>query len=264
VRVARAAAAHRGLAYQRHVSIETAKWRIRGGANPSWTNETAYLVGLMATDGGLTQRGKQIDFGSSDSELVETFISCLPRRRPRMYETVGKSRPEYRTQFKDAVLFRWLVDAGLMPRKSLTLGALSVPDALLSHVIRGLLDGDGCVINVNQYGRNARGEPYYWECLVTKFNSASPQHILWLRNVINTAVGIKGYVTIYVQRRHPLYILCYAKRESVKLPPWLYSDPDGPCLTRKRSIWANYRRRHAMDDELPSGRVAEAPASGYS
>lgn len=202
----------------------------------------------MATDGGLTERGKQISFVSSDPEQLTTFLGCLPRRTPRRYETHERPRTVHRTLFKDATIYRWLLAAGLTPRKSLTIGALSVPEDLTRHVVRGLLDGDGSIVNtVGRYGSKASGEPYYWECLVTKFHSASLKHLHWLRERLNDALGIRGHICIDRRKGNDMYSLRYAKRESQRLLPWLYADRDAPCLMRKRSIWDNYRRRHGMD-----------------
>ena len=53
----------------------------------------------------------------------------------------------YRTQIGDAAFCRWLATIGIGPRKSLTIGALRVPDKYLLVVARGLLDGDGSIIN---------------------------------------------------------------------------------------------------------------------
>jgi len=51
------------------------------------------------------------------------------------------------TQFADARLYEWLRGVGLTPRKSLTLGAIDVPDQYLAPLVRGLLDGDGSIMN---------------------------------------------------------------------------------------------------------------------
>ena len=37
------------------------------------------------------------------------------------------------------------------------------------------------------------------------------------------------------QGRRPIFVLRYAKAETIRLPPWLYHAPDVPCLVRKRA-----------------------------
>ena len=51
----------------------------------------------------------------------------------------------WRVQIVDVVLYDWLVSIGLTRRKSLTLGAVVVPDHVFLDFVRGLLDGDGRV-----------------------------------------------------------------------------------------------------------------------
>ena len=248
-RVARAAASHRGIVYERRTPVELCRWPgLRRSPKFTWSRDLAHLVGLVATDGCLTERGHQIDFVSRDLQLVETFLHCLRRSVRYRSSATRAGNALYRAQFKDAALYRWLVEVGITPRKSLTLGALNVPDEHLAHAVRGLLDGDGSIVNkVSRFGSTGRGD-YYWEYLRTQFVSASEEHLVWLRQKLQLAVGIRGYVSGGSPRgtRHPLYQLGYGKQESVRLLGWLYSDTDAPCLVRKRSIWDDYRKRHGL------------------
>lgn len=42
-----------------------------------WSNELAYAVGLIATDGNLSKDGRHIELTSKDTEQLETFKRCL-------------------------------------------------------------------------------------------------------------------------------------------------------------------------------------------
>ncbi len=99
----------------------------------------AYTVGLIATDGCLIERGRSIAFVSQDAQLVETLLACLGREPRYRTQLMRLGRELYRFQFKAAVLYRWLEQVGLTPRKSLTLGSLLVRDLLLPHFVRGFL-----------------------------------------------------------------------------------------------------------------------------
>ena len=65
-------------------------------------------------------------------------MSCALRPRPTREE---------REEHKDTRLYGWFQAIGLTPRKSLTLGAIDVPDEFLAPLVRGFLDGDGSVSN---------------------------------------------------------------------------------------------------------------------
>ena len=181
-RVARAAAAHVGLNYVRRTPIEQCKW-VGAGTRPtaySWDPATAYAVGLIATDGCLIERGRAIAFVSQNAQLVEALLRCLGREPKYRTQRTRLGREIYRFQVKDAVLYRWLEQAGLTPRKSLTLGPIDVPNVLLSDLVRGLLDGDGSIINRTWQADTTRRRGYYYESLRVHFVSGSRNHLEWL------------------------------------------------------------------------------------
>lgn len=85
-RIARAAAAHRGQTYRRHLPVELDRRHLspsgkflRRSLPLEWSPVMGYVVGLMATDGCLLARRKQLNFKSQDEALVVTFLSCLGR-----------------------------------------------------------------------------------------------------------------------------------------------------------------------------------------
>jgi hypothetical protein len=210
----------------------------------------AYAVGLLATDGCLIERGHAIAFVSQDAQLVETLLRCLGRE-PRYRVCLTRlGREVYRFQIKDVVLYRWLEQAGLMPRKSLTLGAIHVPHALLADLVRGLLDGDGSIINKVWLADTTRRSDYHYEYLRVHFVSGSRAHVDWLQAELRSALRLRGWIGTFLRpERHPSYRLAYGKHDSIRLLSWLYADRAAPCLLRKREIWDDYARRHP--DLLP-------------
>jgi hypothetical protein len=208
----------------------------------------AYVVGLTATDGCLTHsRRRSINFKSEDFELVSRYLALLGRTNTIGVELTRDGNIVYRAQFSDARLYEWFRSVGLMPRKSLVLGAIDVPDSNVSHLVRGLLDGDGSILNYTYEGTGkARGT---YEAIRTVFNSASRAHVEWLRERLRSQLEIWGSIGTHKpsDRIHPMHRLAYANHESSRLLPWLYSGLDVPCLQRKRVIWDSYAARHEPD-----------------
>jgi hypothetical protein len=246
-RVARMAEGHRGKIYLRRTSVEKLKWRVRTATTLplAWSDAMAYVVGLTATDGCLVLgRRRLINFKSEDFELVSRYLALLGRTNAIGAEVTRAGTVVYKTQFGDARLYEWFRSVGLMPRKSLVLGAIDVPDNNASHLVRGLLDGDGSILNFMYEGTGkARGT---YEALRTVFNSASRPHVDWLRERLRTQLGIWGSIGTHQpdNRSHPMHRLAYANRESYPLLRWLYSGHEVPCLQRKRLIWESYAARH--------------------
>jgi hypothetical protein len=251
-RVARAAAGHRGLLYERRKPVEECRWPLLSQRSLpiEWSDAMAYVVGLTATDGCLVTGRRQINFKSQDRDLVALYLSLLGRTN-----TIGAQRTRaggiaYYTQFGDAAWYAWLRTIGLSPRKSLTLGPIDVPDAYLFPALRGLLDGDGSILNKAYRADTGRRSDYYWEYLMTRFHSASRPHLEWIASRVESATGLRGYLQEVRRRnpepmRHPFFHLRYGKRGSLVLLPLIY-PANAPCLERKRAIWLAYAARHAI------------------
>jgi hypothetical protein len=82
----------------------------------------------MATDGNLSPRRGAMSFVSKDLEQVETLRRCLTLDAPISWSANGSGRRYPKIQWNDVALYEWFVGVGLTPAKSLTLGALEVPD----------------------------------------------------------------------------------------------------------------------------------------
>jgi len=210
----------------------------------------AYIVGLTATDGCLITGRRAINFKSGDRELVETYLRLLGRKNRVKSHPTESGGIAYYTQFHDSALYQWFRSTGLTPRKSLTIGALSVPDGFLMPLVRGLLDGDGSVINETYRADTGRRSDYFWEYLITSFKSASRPHLEWLQSQIHAATAVPGNLSQVkyknpLPNRHPFFELRYGKRGSLVLLPLLY-PADAPCLERKRAIWLAYAQHHGL------------------
>jgi predicted GIY-YIG superfamily endonuclease len=206
-----------------------------------WSAELAYAVGLIATDGCLSSDRKTVAQVSKDLDLLETFKRCIGTAAP-----IRPHGTALRVQISDVGLYRWLETIGLTPKKSLTLGPLAVPDDLIAHVVRGLLDGDGSIYTGLTTPNRSRYPLHSYQRLLVKFHSASPVHIEWLRQTINRVLGLEGWVTAKRKRDAsrnyaPVYMLRYSKHESMVLLPWLYQDANGALLERKRRKWIEFR-----------------------
>lgn len=193
-----------------------------------WSPETAYAVGLIATDGCLYNNGRHINFTSKDLELINTFKKCLGIKNKISTKHSGFNRRNlcYFIQFGDVSFYQFLIDIGLTPAKSKTMGALAVPDQLMPDLLRGLHDGDGSFSS------------YYdprWPMsflFYLSFVSASKSHLVWLRNTLQRILGVSGH-GLYAPTGG-VYQLKFAKQEARKIIDFMYYRPNIPCLERKR------------------------------
>lgn len=258
-RIARAAAAHTGKQQVRRKPLSEMKWAhtTHTTLRMEWSAEMAYIVGLTATDGCLATGSRGITFKSADRQLVETYRHLLGRSNKIGEERMKTGGISYRVQFKDKRLYGWFQGVGLTPRKSLTLGAIDVPDEFSAPLVRGLLDGDGSISNAVWRADTTRRSDYYYEWLRTRFASASPAHLEWLSANLRRQLGLRGWIWQDMSRGKGMGSLSYGKHDSITLLRWLYADPMAPCLLRKRRIWDDYVTRH------PDW-VRETPATLYA
>lgn len=271
-RVARSAAGRRGLRYKLHTSRDRRR-QTSGprftppGSDEDWTPGLAYAVGLIATDGCLSNDGKTVAQVSKDRDLLETFKRCIGSEAK-----IGWNRRAYRVQVVDVGLYRWLEATGLTQRKSLTLGRVGVPDAVFLHFVRGLLDGDGSIL-VSMVVPNPRRYPVHrYQRLRVQFLTASETHATWLRAEINRLLGLAGWLNVRLRPGvHPQYVVRYSKHESIALLKALYADPSAPRLERKWARWNDFslngkptrvwsrRSGETWHPRSPQERVGESP-----
>jgi hypothetical protein len=76
---------------------------------------------------------------------------------------------------------------------------------------------------------------YVYDRLFESIVSASPRFLRWLQLNVLRLSGLSGHLTVKrSQKRHDLWRLRDAKRESLRLLQWMYHTADIPALRRKR------------------------------
>lgn len=208
----------------------------------------AYIVGLTATDGCLFTGFKKINFKSADRALVETYLRVLGRTNPVKMAPTRTGGVVHFCEFGDAELYGWFLSIGLMPAKSLILGAIDAPDAVLGPLLRGLFEGDGHIQNFAHHPTTRTYPNYTYERLGTFFNSASRAHLAWIQERVESFLGLPGRIEQLSPRegRHDFFRLKYGNRESPILLRAMYPCAEVPKLERKWRIWEDYRLRHVL------------------
>ena len=195
-----------------------------------WNPKLAYAVGLITTDGNLSPDGRHLTLVSKDIPQLKTFKKCLKLKNKIGLRKGGymKIKNYHHVQFGNVILYKWLLNIGLMPNKTKIIGALKIPNQYFFDFLRGHLDGDG---DIRRYQ-----DPVYpnRERLYIRFCSASLKHIQWLQKKVKFLLKIKGFIT-----QGHIFYLRFAKRDSLILLPHLYPEKNVPCLRRKYKIVKN-------------------------
>jgi len=122
---------------------KTAKYALDDSFFDTWTPETAYVLGVFATDGNVVKYRVQLN--SVDLELVQKVRNFMGRNYPiREISPRGFSRKtQYSLSISSVKLSRKLTELGVGPAKSLTLTFPEIPEECVRHFLRGCWDGDG-------------------------------------------------------------------------------------------------------------------------
>jgi hypothetical protein len=192
-----------------------------------WSSELAYAIGLIATDGCLSNDGRHINLTSKDLPQLKTFLKCIGRPNIRVATKKGSFRTSTTyVQIGDVVLYRFLLSIGLMPNKTKILAALTIPDKYFFDFLRGHHDGDGSFYSY--YDPRWRSSFMFY----LQFISASHAHVVWIRKNLERLLGVQGHIT--ASKNSSVVQLKYAKRETLLILKKMYPHADIPCLARKR------------------------------
>jgi len=104
-----------------------------------------YLVGLIATDGCLCPDGRHIDITSKDFAFLQTIKDEIGISNKIGIKYNGKKQKYFHIQIGNKNFYDFLLSIGLSQNKSLTLGALEIPNQYFVDFLRGVIDGDGCI-----------------------------------------------------------------------------------------------------------------------
>jgi hypothetical protein len=206
-----------------------------------WVPDLAYVIGLLVTDGCLSSDGRHIIFTSQDIEAIDNFRKILHVTNS-IGKTINSKSEAYRVQVGSVKFYRWLLKIGLTPHKSLTIGSIDIPNKYFTDFLRGHLDGDGSITTyLDKYNMN-KNIKYVYKRLWVRLISGSQEHVLWLQNKIIETIHVHGRIHATKKNSvgNSIYVLKFAKKESLILLKEIYYSENLHCLSRKRLIYENF------------------------
>lgn len=199
------------------------------------TKESAYLLGLITSDGNIIYSDKpwkrwNISIGSTDIEIVNCFkrivdtpnkiVEVKPRKKVIFPQgNICNCKRSYQIKIDSRKIYEDLTNIGLMPNKSLKLQEIHCPDEIFSHFLRGVFDGDGSI----SIRKNRR------DSAIFTIASGSELFLKWLNNKITKLANLNKKLSLSKSRK--IYNLKLVNREELKkLIRWMYQDSN--ILTR--------------------------------
>ena len=166
-----------------------------------------YTIGLIATDGNLSKDCRHIVITSKDEDLLKGVkkILNLSLKLTKKARSQEKEKKYFALQIGDVNFYKFLLNVGLTPKKSLTLDKIDVPDKYFKDFLRGVIDGDGSISSwIHKSNRNIQ-----WS---SRIFSGSKLFINWLKEKTEKQFKIKGKLHISKKiNTNPLYTLKFGK-----------------------------------------------------
>lgn len=209
-----------------------------------WAPEMAYVLGYWWADGCIRIKkdtgGHQIEIASNDLDHLETIADVIGGNY--YLRRVSVTAQTYVITFNSKEMYQDILAHGGTPRKSRTVGFPEVPEELLPHFVRGVVDGDGTLA-------------WNGDRPVLQIYSGSYLFLAGLVTAIEQTTGIPA-PNITANRENS-----YIKWSTVRakcLAAWLYVQNQGLALDRKAVIatqffqWQPRKRPHmgTITDEM--------------
>jgi hypothetical protein len=182
-----------------------------------------YVVGVVATDGCLCKDGRHIDITSKDRGFLNKIINSLGVKNRICLKYNAKQQKYFRIQIGNKNLYDFFLSIGLSQSKSLTLGSLKVPARFFTDFLRGVIDGDGCILRWEHPSNNNE----QWSL---RIYSGAEHFIKWLQNTIESRLRARGRL---YKERFTLWTLKYGKMAAAKIIKNSYYEG---CLALDRKM----------------------------
>jgi hypothetical protein len=200
----------------------------------AWSNEMAWVLGLIFSDGNLHDSEPRLHITQKEPELLEkvkSLMNCNAKliHSPKKIYKSGVSGETYTLQIFNQKIFDALTQIGLTPDKSLTVNFPDIPAECIRYFIRGCWDGDGSVFIDNQSGY-----------IRASYISGSLNFIKGMLNELERA-GFPKRTIHKTRSKTPSYYFRFYGEQCKKLYHFLYDDvPPEQYLERKHKVFEDY------------------------
>lgn len=210
----------------------------------------AYTLGFIYADGTIytSVRGSYLVITNTDKPVIYNIKKWLGSKHAIAERLpLGNRKSQFILKIGNKKLYDSLVDIGLYPSKSLTIGIPEIPTKSLKDFARGYFDGDGCVFLWKSKGLK---QEIILRKLSVIFTSGSKKFLDGFLQKLRNNISLKQD-KIYTGHRS--FQLRFATADSVALFKFLYTDtPQDLFLKRKFVVFKEYfsLRPQRVDKEI--------------
>lgn len=192
-----------------------------------WSNNMAYILGLIAADGNVCNGTFKIALKSTDYDILEKVKNELGYSGSLKYETNKCKGKEYRSVVLSIHRME-IIDAlktyNITANKSFTIKMPdNIPNEFIIDYIRGYFDGDGCV-GLQYPGKTQTAQ------IRTRICSGSRVLLEQFRDYLVKC----GLRCVTVTNKFNIFEICYSTKNSLVLYDMFYNNSNALYLDRKK------------------------------
>lgn len=207
---------------------------------------TSYLLGAFITDGCIhttvtRPNTRKLSLASQDFDWLEIIRNIIC---PEL--SIKKERTCYRLYLSQIKFVDWFMEHGITTNKSLNAKLPVVPKQYLPDLIRGCIDGDGCIGKYMSKHTIKSGKVYTYpkvECYICSASEDFIQEIIssllkigfnpHFQKVIQRDSLLEGRI---IQGGRPLYKIIFSSKYANDFLQWAYYPDHKISLPRKYKI----------------------------
>lgn len=227
----------------------------------NWSEETAYLVGYICADGCIHKRSGRkrsliLTITSKDLQHLEKINKTLGSNYKISTKKNSSGGFAYHIAITNYVFCSRAVARGILPRKTMTLGPIEIPDRYFKDFFRGFFDADGSVYIYNVNGTyQLKAEVVCASRVFLEFLSSKMSAIL---NIPDKPI----HVFKSKNRKNPIYSIVFYINDGQKLADLMYGHNPKLYLDRKYNIFESWkfvkRRKHVLRRNCRGGLLIQS------
>jgi hypothetical protein len=193
-----------------------------------WSNEMAWVLGLIITDGCIHPNLNSFSFSQQDEPLIIKVRDLLGSTHPII--APKSTTRAFVLNIGSQAMVKDLNNLGVTTAKSLTMKLPNVPSDYITHFIRGVFEGNGWVQNTGYVLNITSGSKDFAEGLLEIF-------LEWgLKSRITTEEGKNKYYRIWVSGKNDVEIFYNI----------IYSDCGNNFSNKKREKFYHFEESRAL------------------
>lgn len=203
----------------------------------SFTPSSCYWAGFIAADGCLRSNGVEVELAECDKKHLHKLCKFGGRDNKLWNREKYGHKSASMSLVSKQIAKDLKNNFSICKNKSLILSPPNLPKHLISHYIRGYMDGDGSI-----------GWHKHCKSIRLCFTSGSSDILNWIKTTVVKKVSTSGSPSVR-HKNNNCYYLEFKNKNTIDILNWLYLDSTpNTRLTRKYKKYLELKKLYLIGD----------------